>query len=274
MELGTMLAPLPSTPTPARRTRDLAVWGSIVAIALLGAGLAFWLLPAATPPPSSGAAAGTSAATWTLSLDSDPQGAALVIDGTPRPEVTPVDLRLPPSPYPRIELTLEGFRPARVPVSETLRLHGRVRVHLEPAMPPAGRKVPVVVNGSFPFDVLQGDRIISPLAEEHALRVRAGEMVTVRSARFYLERSFLVPADGLHVTLPAVAPVVFEKTAPEGCALTIGNTMTDVVPGGEPLLLPLGGYQFSLRCPDGRPRIRTVQILDIPLNRVTFPPVR
>jgi hypothetical protein len=269
-ELGTLHVPMPIAERSAgpHGVRDGMTWLMVAGVGVLAIASAIWFArPDATAVPPRSLAPPT----WTLSIDSDPQQATVTVDGAAFSGTTPLDVPVPAGTVPRIEIRLDGYKPRVIPITPTVEFNGRVHMVLEPVSEPLGAFVQVVARGDYRFELLQGERVVSPAAREHRLSVRAGQMLRARSLDYYFNRSYRVPSEGLDLTVPPLATVHVVAPGHDNCGVSIGNLPTGVAPDGSPISVPAGSYQIVVQCPDRRrPRTKTVTIRADQSNEITF----
>jgi hypothetical protein len=199
------------------------------------------------------AGGGTTAAatTGSISFESQPPGAQIALNGIETGQVTPstVPVALPAS----VQLSLRGYEPQTVALSQADLASGRKVVRLARAQGP----VRVTVTGSYPFELVQGSRVISPSKTEHALTVQPGSDVIARSAEMFLRQSIGVDFRRSEFTF----------TIPEPGTLTVNarNETCPVFVDGTELGFPQinnrriasGPHLVELRCAGARQEQRT-----------------
>jgi hypothetical protein len=112
--------------------------------------------------------------------------------------------------------------------------------------------VSVTMAGAYPFQVLEGSRVVSDAKSSHELQLANGRTVRVVAADVFLdqavridggtERSFEYRAPGLGV--------IDIRAARGDCRVLIGKRDLGFLPL-PPVRVVAGDYEVSLSCPDG-----------------------
>ncbi|MCX6538137.1 MAG: serine/threonine-protein kinase [Acidobacteria bacterium] len=193
--------------------------------------------------------------TVTLRVESEPLGAAISLNGAQLANTTPVELTVERGSAAKIRFTKSGFTPIDVPVTAEVLAAGRVAVKLSAL---SRDPVTVVADGPYPFEIVEGGRVISEASTHHEVRVYGRTTVRLRAAEYLLDQSRVIdPAVGRRVTVEAPALGILApqlQGAFEACQARIGRK--DL--GGFPLSshsLVQGNYIVTVECPNrpGRP---------------------
>ncbi len=266
------------------------VWiaAGVVALALAVGGYFFFVKPdpGATPGGSATTADGTAAATGTgagagapgagaalgkdeLLVVSTPNGAGITINGADTGKVTPAAIALASLPVgSTVELSLKGFKPITTRITDADLKAGNKDVKFAAE----ARPVRLTVTGAYPFELVQGSRVISAAATSHEVTVQPGAGVTARSRDMLLSQALSINFDRAtaDVTLPGPGTLaVF--SAVETCTVSVdGNDL-----GFPPIAsksIASGGHTVTLKCPDGKGETRKVTVVPGERLAVTFAP--
>jgi serine/threonine-protein kinase len=188
---------------------------------------------------------------------STPAGAAISVAGADTGLVTPAPVPVRGSGGAAIVLSLQGYRPLTATLTEADIQAGRREFRLARDAGP----VKLTMTGSFPFEIVQGDKVVSPLARTHAVTLEpGGGAVTVRNPEVLLKQT--VPVDfqraSATVTLPApgVLPVF---SAMETCTVLIDGIDVGFPPIAAKTIAA-GAHTVTLKCPDGTEQSQPVTI--------------
>ena len=224
-----------------------------------------------TPGASTAAgAAGAGAATAAeFVVSSTPSGAKISVNGADTGKVTPSPLAATSLPAgSTIELTLAGFKPASIKLTDADMKAGRKEVKFAPE----ARPVRLVASGTFPFELVQGSRVISPASMRHELTVQPAGTVSARSKDMLLNQPLSINFERAQaeVTLPAPG-VLAVFSAVETCIVSVdGNDL-----GFPPIpskAIASGSHTVALKCPDGKGDTRKVTVAPGEKVRVPFGP--
>jgi len=170
-----------------------------------------------------------------------PEGGRAERSGSPNRDITP----------PAVDKTADGRRAAVVqPTTQ------------EPAAPvaPVSRGI-VSIHGSYPFDVLDGGKVLSANSTSHEVAVKGRRTLRVRSEEYLLDQAISVdPADArlrdIRVPEPGYLTL---RWAAEDCSARIGGTDLGFPPVND---RPIAAGTFLVRftCPDGTEKQVTVTV--------------
>ncbi len=283
--------PIAAPPAASQFTTWVAL-AAVVVAAVLGT-IVFMQKPsgpAASPTAAAGApASGRDAAVAPAStrdgmvkLVSDPAGAAVTINGNPTGLVTPADIAVSDLNGAKVQLSKSGFRPHLVRAGETQIRSGVVQVRLDstgigapPApgaavAPPAAPAAPAVVtaavptsfsvtlSGSYPFEVLDGSRVIGESASEHTLTIAGPRVLRLRNSDYLLDYSVRVDTGRTSATPPDLGRLTI-RTPLETCNVWVGGRDLGYPPITEQKLAG-GNYRVEIKCPDGVTKADTVTV--------------
>lgn len=220
---------------------------------------------------AAGAAAGAAAAGAgaELLVVSVPNGASITLNGADTGKVTPAPIPAGSvSAGATLELVLKGYRPVTTKVTEADLKAG----HKEIKFAAEARAVKVTVTGTFPFELVQGNQIISPSATSHSLTVQPAGAVTARNRDMLLNMPLSISFDRAQadVTLPAPG-VLAVFSAVETC--TVGVDGQDL--GFPPIprkAIASGNHTVTLTCPEGKSETRKVTVAPGEKVTATFGP--
>jgi hypothetical protein len=173
------------------------------------------------------------------------------VDGKDSGLVTPATLAIQGEDPSRIRFVKSGFRPAEVSITSELLAAGAVTSRLEAI--PAPRPVTVVARGNYPFDVVDGRRVLSGAATSHEVRVTGARVLRLQAPAFLLDYQVRVPANAaspFEIEVPDLGRISIRSTM-ETCRVTLGGKDVGFPPITE-MRVAAGTYDVALDCPDGR----------------------
>ncbi len=190
------------------------------------------------------------AASAVLHVESEPDGASIVLDGRATGLLTPADVPLNGRTPKRIRLTKSGFQTVDMRLSAQALESGVAKFSLPASV---ASMVKVSISGSYPFQVFEGGRQISDSDTSHEISVADAHVIRLRAESYLLDYVIKVSGGSDHA---------MEVRAPELGRVTIRSTMETcrVVVGGFDLGYPpitaqaiaAGTHSVQLRCPDGQ----------------------
>jgi serine/threonine-protein kinase len=194
-------------------------------------------LPTAPTPPS------------IIRVTSDPDGATVEIDGRDTGLTTPADVTVGDPPPGRIRLTKRGFQPVESRVTDTVLKAGSVTLRLQPA---EAATVKVTATGSYPFEVVDGKRLLSPMATLHDLNVPSQRVLHLQAPSYLLDYPIKIDQAGgrtMQIQAPELGKLTIRSTM-ETCQVSVNGRDFGFPPiNGQ--LIAAGTYSVQLRCPDG-----------------------
>jgi predicted Ser/Thr protein kinase len=251
-------APRADAVQPAGRGLMLGVAALVIGIAVLAGVLA--LRGGKTPPaeaappvavkeaPAKGAP-GAAEAADAFVVSSVPAGARITLNGVDTGKITPAAVPIDSKVPNALELTLKGYKPIAEPITDAdLKLGSREFKFARDLNP-----VRLTVSGGYPFEVLQGGKVVSAAATRHQVTLQPdGGSVTLRSKEYLLNSS--IPVDfqrsQLGVTLQAAGTLAVFAAA-ETCSVIVdGQDLGNPPIPGKPVAS--GSHTVALKCPDGR----------------------
>ena len=269
----------------ARSKSSFTVFVGIGALALIGGALYFVLGrggsttgPATTPAPTAAAqspAPGASPAATgpakpgdVVQINSSPAGARISLNGADTGRVTPAAISLGGKESGSIELTLKGFTPVTATLSAADLKRGRRDFKLEASAMP----VKLTITGAYPFELRQGEQVISQAATQHEVTVQPGAAVTAFSAEYLLSETvpidFRQPAAQASIRAPGILAVF---SAVETCSVHVGAQNLGFPPVAR-RPIAAGAHEVSIKCPDGKGDTRKIVVTPGERTAVTFGP--
>jgi hypothetical protein len=192
-----------------------------------------------------------------IKLVTEPDGAKVTIDGRDV-GLTPADVAVEDLKAARVRVSKAGYRSADVHAAETEIRNGVVRVRLDAA----AATMTVALTGSYPFEVIDGGRVISAPSTRHDLSLPGPRVLRLRAPEFLLDVPFRAEAGSGRVsyTLPAAGTLnVRSSPAFETCTVSIDGREMGYPPIANQKLAA-GGHRLQLTCPDGTERKLSVSI--------------
>ena len=208
--------------------------------------------PAASPAPAAAAGAAAAApasppvAQVKVTVTSDPAGASIAIDGTETQQATPASLTLTAGRH-RLRLSKRGFISQDVTLADADVRSGSLSYTLQP-VPPA--TIPVSIASTYPVEVREGARSLSPASESHHLSVASGTTLHIVAPLYLLDTAIRVEGRQIDYQAPALGYLTV-LTRYETCNVKIG--MKDL--GYPPITkLPIvsGQHRVDIVCPNGQ----------------------
>jgi hypothetical protein len=255
-------------PPPRRRGWLVPV---VVVVALAGA-VGGWI--ALRPPPP--------AQKVVVTIASDPAGAQVAVNGVDTGRVTPADVEVEagaPS-LPSVTLTSPAHKPVTARLTPDDVKKGNLRLRLE-ALPPPPKPQPqpqvqaaapppevvtrVAMSGEYPFEVLDGNRVVSVSATSHAFTAKGKPRLRIRNPDYFLDQP--VQIDGSKAfdwTAPGLGKLFM--TVPPLCTVTIAGRNLGDPPIQE--TMAAGTYAAEVTC-DGQVKRQTFSIAAGETRRVS-----
>jgi hypothetical protein len=183
----------------------------------------------------------------TVKLVTDPEGAAVTVGGSDTGLVTPVDVAVADLAAGKVAIAKKGFKSADVRASETQIRSGVVLVRMETAT----EGMNVTLSGSYPFEVLEGSRVLSRAAARHSLALPGPTTLRLRASGYMLDMPLKAdsPSGRVNYTVPPAGTLTV-RTPLETCKVVIAGRDLGFPPITNQKLAA-GTYRVELRCPDG-----------------------
>ena len=109
--------------------------------------------------------------------------------------------------------------------------------------------VPVSMAGGYPFEILDGGRVVSPASESHELKLAAGKSVVISAPKYFLRQTVRIegtPSQGFDWAAPGLGKLDV-RSAQETCEVVIGERKL----GNPPLVIQdiaAGQYRVDIAC--------------------------
>jgi len=122
-------------------------------------------------------------------------------------------------------------------------------VEVAPKPVAAAPQVPVTLAGGYPFEVLDGSKVISAASPSHELKAAAGKTLVMAAPKYFLRQSVRVegtPSHGLDWEAPGLGKLDV-RSSQETCEVMIGDRKL----GNPPLLvqeIAAGQYRVDISC--------------------------
>ena len=201
-------------------------------------------------------------------ITSVPAGAKVSINGVEAAGVTPISLPRPTLPA-TVELTLTGYKPGGGALTDKDLETGAKEFRLARE----ALAVRLTASGPFPFELVQGSRVISESAARHEVTLPANSgSVVARNRELFLQSTIAVDYQRaqLGVTLPAPGQfAVF--SAVETCTVIVDGQDLGFPPI-QRRPIAAGNHTVAIKCQDGKGDSQRVTIAPGELSRVTFGP--
>jgi serine/threonine-protein kinase len=223
----------------------------------------------AEPAPATVPAAAPALPT-SLRLSSTPAGARIVLNGTDTGQVTPAEVTVGTSVPSALELSLAGHQTLKTEISRADLESGSKALTLVPEPRPTR----VAASAPYPFEIVRGSTVLSPMATEHDVTIPPGPRVAARNPQYLLNEA--LPLDFMRarvtVNLPGLGNLsVF--SAVETC-----KVLADGEDIGYPPIpnrsVAAGRHTIEIKCDDGRSDRQTVTVVAGERARVELKPSR
>jgi hypothetical protein len=210
----------------------------------------------AVPAAAGRGAAAAAAAPGIVKLVTDPEGASVTIDGSDTGLVTPVDVAVADLSAEKVKVSKKGFKTTDVRAAETQVRSGVVLVKMQPVT----EGMNVTLSGSYPFEVLEGTRVLSRAAARHSLALPGPTTLRLRASQYLLDMPFRAdsPSGRVSYTVPEPGRLTI-RTPLETCTVVVAGRDLGFPPITDQKIAA-GTYRVELRCPDGNNKTATVAI--------------
>jgi serine/threonine-protein kinase len=118
-----------------------------------------------------------------------------------------------------------------------------------PPSPPSGPTIEVTLTGGYPFEVVDGQKVISASATSHELKQQVGKALTLRAPQYFLNQTVRVEGSAnqpFEFAVPGLGSLAVRSTQ-ETCDVAIQNKKL----GNPPLTvkeIAAGSYKVDLVC--------------------------
>jgi len=243
----------PSVPAPAAGGSRTWMIAAAAVVALMGVAGGYYAMQQSSSP-NTNTAQPVQAPPPVTQPGNGPSDAA---NTTSKPvEESKVALANPPKPTPPVEKTAKKST-TTAPASST----APASAPAERPAPPARGTVAVTMSAAYEFEVLDGNRVISPSAKSHALPLQPnGKTLRVRAESVFLDQAVKIEGGSdnqFEYKAPGLGQIDIRAVRGD-CKAMIGKTDLGYGPW-KPIAAVAGDHQVDLVCPDGQN----------PFNRVT-----
>jgi serine/threonine-protein kinase len=225
--------------------------------------------PPAASPPSPPAAEPAPAAepqptSVTVRFDSRPPAARILINGQDTGLTTPADVSVEAAQLPaRVQFVLQGFRSETSTLTSEAAQAGSLSVSLSPReTAPRGR---LVGTGEYPFELLDGSRVISAANQRHDVEVSGLRSLRLRAERYFLNQTVRVNLGEGGIVAVSAPPLGSISISAAGPLTTCQAVIDDrVVDGPLPVssrAIASGVHRVRLTCSGGDTEAQPVTIL-------------
>jgi hypothetical protein len=225
--------------------------------------------PATSSAPAVPAPKDVAAATATVFIASEPKGAAIVVNGAPTGKTTPAQIPIARGGPAAVELTLKGYQRVEASLTDADLSAGTKEFKLVRESGP----VRLTVSATYPFELVQGGKVISPSARQHQLTVSpGGATIRARNSEYLVDVPVAVDyqRSQIEATLPALGSVtVF--SAVETCSVIIDGQDLGFPPIPRKQIA-VGTHTVTLKCQDGRGDSQRVAVTASEAAAVRFGP--
>jgi serine/threonine-protein kinase len=265
----TLVQPPPPAPVaPAASGSKTWMIAAVVAVAVAGVAGGYFVLrpspqaaaPASSAPPSTPSSAPAQPVQQPPAITNpapSTAGPANAANGA----ITPADTRA---------AAATPERPSAAPAKKNPAPATTAATPAVTAPAPARATVGVTMSAAYEFEVLDGGRVISPLATSHELPLQPnGKTLRIRAESVFLDQPVRVEADAdnkFTYTAPGLGRISI-RAARGDCRAMIGKSDLGFGPWPKPFPAVAGNYQITLMCPDGQNPTRQVTVTQgLPAN--------
>jgi hypothetical protein len=202
-----------------------------------------------------------------LAVSSSPNGARITLNGVDTGKVTPQALALNSKQPNTIQLSKQGYQPLSATITAADIQTGNREFTLTRQSGP----VQLTVSGAFPFDLLQGEKVLGTSQTRHEVTVEPGGGAVTARAKDYL-LNYTVPVDyqraQADITLPGPGKLTV-LSAVETCTVAVDGQDLGPVPIPSKSIAS-GAHSVTLKCADGRTETQKVTVVIGDKATVTF----
>ena len=254
----TLQQPQPAPAAPAASGSKTWMMAAAAAIAVMGVtGGYFFMQQGATPNTTTSQPAGSAVPAPTQPAQQPAaappsSGASNAANTTSKPvEESRVAANTPSAAAPPATKAAKKITP---PAASTTPQVERPAAPAAPAPAPVRATVAVTMTGAYEFEVLDGNRVISPLATSHELPPQVnGKTLRIRADSVFLDQPVKVSGDAddkFAYSAPGLGMIEI-RAARGNCRAMIGKKDLGVGPWA-PVPAAVGDYRIDLICPDGQ----------------------
>lgn len=202
-----------------------------------------------------GAAAPAAAGAGVIAVSSTPTGAHILVNGVDSGKVT--NAAIPAKANDTIQLTLTGFEPSSAKLTPTDIDSGSINFRFSRTQGP----VRLSASAPYPFELVQGGRIVSPSAASHEVTIQPGSgNVVARNRELLLSVPITVDftKSRQDATLPALGLLnVFSNDGT--CTVTADGQDLGPVPIVRKSVAP-GSHTVAVKCAGGNPETKRATV--------------
>jgi serine/threonine-protein kinase len=250
----------PRAPQPAGDTSPAAATtagAAAAGVAAAGATAAGATAAAGSLPPQPAAGPATLPATHTVLVRTRPEGASVVLDGTPVAGATPLELAIDPAREHRVALSLGGHGAQEVRIRPDA-LPPAIDVTLEKLAPPGT----VAIESAYALDVLWRGRVLARDATSPRVQLPGGrQQLTLQASAVFLKAELAVevpPGGETTLAAPALGRLNVRAT-PDNCEVFLNDVFVDYPPIRD-RPVAAGRHAVSFRWPDGARSEQAVEV--------------
>jgi hypothetical protein len=227
-------------------SKGWVVPAAVAAVVLVAAVGGYMMFGRSTPPPATSVATNTPPAADTASKPpADP--ASPVAAPLATPAAAPA---APPPAEPDASAPARGARgAARGATSRGAASGAGSPDKPPPPPPPSAPTIEVTLTGGYPFEVVDGARVISAAATSHELKQQVGKALLLRAPQYFLSQTVRVEGSAnqpFEFAVPGLGSLAVRSTQ-ETCDVAIQNKKL----GNPPLTvkeIAAGSYKVDLVC--------------------------
>lgn len=215
-------------------------------------------------PPGEAVSVVLAQAASSVSVVSDPPGAAVSLDGQRLSGVTPTEVPVDATTGHRLTISLDGHKPQEVQLPA-----GRPPAAVRVALEPAGPLGTVIVASYFPVDVLWKGKVLAKGQASPRVSLPAGRQVlTLVSSAYFLRTSLTVDVRGgsqSSAEAPGLGKISI-RANPDNCQVFIDGAFVDYPPILD-RAIAAGAHTVSFKWPDGA---RSEEVTDVPRGGLKY----
>jgi serine/threonine-protein kinase len=232
--------------TPPVASRGWVVPAAVAAVVLVAAIGGYAMFGRSTPPPSTTVASNNSSPSPDTPVKPPAEPAPPASNTSAAPVPTPA-----PAPPAIPDATAAPSRGSRNAASSPrgASTRGDAPVAPEKPAPPSGPTIEVTLTGGYPFEVVDGQRVISASATSHELKQQVGKALLLRAPQYFLSQTVRVEGSAnqpFEFAVPGLGSLAVRSTQ-ETCDVSIQNKKL----GNPPLTvkeIAAGSYKVDLVC--------------------------
>jgi hypothetical protein len=200
-------------------------------------------------------------------ISSTPSGAAIKVNGADTGKMTPASVSVGTGAEHVVELSLSGYDTMTASLTDAEISAGKKEFRLSR---PAG-PVRLTVSAPFPFELVQGSKVLSATAATHEVTLQPGSAaITARNKELLLNAPVNVDFQRprMEVNLPALGSLTVYSSGETCSVLVDGQDL-----GFPPIVkkpAAAGSHTVAIKCPDGKTDSRRQAVAAGQAATVTF----